>query len=160
QANLVTEIVNRVNGEIVSSFEYSYYLDGNMSTIVENCGTITGYTYDVLRRLTVEEEIFGFLNDMKAMLPAGAVRSTNTSASVINRWRSEGYPTPPGWNEQWQWRLPEGTKTDVFPRWFDPQGGEWRWHAPDRFHSIGHWDYNPWTSWNSGWQNIYPPFRR
>ena len=57
RANLVTELVNRVNGQIVSSFKYSYYLDGNMSTIVENCGTITIYEYDELRRLIREEEI-------------------------------------------------------------------------------------------------------
>src|SRR6266487_4773831 len=24
------------------------------------------------------------------------------------------------------------------------------------WHDIGHWDYNPWTEWNSAWQNIYP----
>ncbi|NSW84524.1 MAG: hypothetical protein HPY90_15060 [Syntrophothermus sp.] len=62
---------------------------------------------------------------------------------------------PPGWNNNWEWRYPEGTSTSS-PRWFDPKGGEWRWHAPDNWHPKGHWDHNPWTQWNSPWQNIYP----
>lgn len=55
---------------------------------------------------------------------------------------------PPGWNSNW---LRVGTN------WFDEAGGEWRWHAPDAWHDVGHWDYNPWTKWNSPWQNI-PPY--
>ncbi|MFZ0819218.1 MAG: RHS repeat-associated core domain-containing protein [Candidatus Acidiferrales bacterium] len=66
--------------------------------------------------------------------------------------------TPPGWNENWEWRYPESEGgSPSSPRWFDENGGEWRWHAPDDWHTDGHWDYNPWTEWNSKWQNIYPP---
>jgi hypothetical protein len=65
------------------------------------------------------------------------------------------YPKPPGWTADWDWRYPEGTAKSS-PRWFDPNGGEWRWHAPDRWHSEGHWDHNPWTQWNSKWENHYP----
>jgi len=32
---------------------------------------------------------------------------------------------PPGWNDSWKWRYPEGT-AKAEPRWFDPSGGEWR----------------------------------
>jgi len=79
-----------------------------------------------------------------------------TQQSNIN-WRTgENYPRPPGWNNQWQWRYPEGGSNNAHPRWFDPQGGEWRWHAPDNWHPVGHWDHNPWTSWNSPWRNIFP----
>ncbi|MEL7570776.1 MAG: hypothetical protein AAGU14_09490 [Eubacteriaceae bacterium] len=63
---------------------------------------------------------------------------------------------PPEWNDQWEWRYPEANKPNAKPRWFDPDGGEWRWHAPDKWHPVGHWDYNPWDEWNSVWQNIYP----
>jgi RHS repeat-associated protein len=67
------------------------------------------------------------------------------------------YPKPPGWNSSWQWRYPAAkTRPSVGPRWFDPKGGEWRWHAPDKYHPKGHWDYNPWDKWNSEWQNIDP----
>ena len=71
-----------------------------------------------------------------------------------------GYPNPPGWTSGWQWRYPECTNPRAAPRWFDPEGGEWRWHAPDKWHPKGHWDYNPWEQWNSPWQNVpgsFPP---
>ena len=58
---------------------------------------------------------------------------------------------PPGWNENWEWRY--GTR-GVTPRWFEPNGAEWRLHTPDAHHNITHWDYNPWTGWNTKWQNI------
>ena len=67
-----------------------------------------------------------------------------------------GQPKPPGWNSNWQWRYPESKNPNACPRWFDPKGGEWRWHAPDKYHPKGHWDYNQWDQWNSPWQNIEP----
>jgi hypothetical protein len=66
------------------------------------------------------------------------------------------WPKPPGWNNNWQWRYPEGTNPNQCPRWFDPKGGEWRWHGPDKYHPKGHWDYNSWDKWNSPWRNIEP----
>lgn len=62
---------------------------------------------------------------------------------------------PPGWNSNWEFRLPEGGG-NYGPRWFDEEGGEWRFHDIDSWHDIPHWDYNPWNQWNSPWQNIYP----
>ena len=64
-----------------------------------------------------------------------------------------GYPKPPGWNDQWRWEPPSGDCPGQW-RWWDTVGGEWRWHAPDKWHPKGHWDYNPWDQWNSPWQNI------
>ena len=58
---------------------------------------------------------------------------------------------PTGWSANWEWRY--GTRGDS-PRWFDPNGGEWRLHTPDAHHTITHWDYNPWTDWNSQWRNL------
>jgi RHS repeat-associated protein len=63
------------------------------------------------------------------------------------------WPLPPGWNSSWGWQYPEGN-SPASPRWFDPEGGEWRWHAPDKWHQDGHWDHNPWDRWNSPWQNV------
>jgi len=63
---------------------------------------------------------------------------------------------PPGWDENWQWKHPETNDPNAKPRWYDPSGGEWRWHSPDKWHPDGHWDYNPWDNWNARWQNIYP----
>lgn len=62
-------------------------------------------------------------------------------------------PVPPGWNEQW-WPGygPRDKQRD--PHWFDPDGGEWRWHEPDNHHDKGHWDYNPWEKFNDSWRNV------
>ncbi len=62
-------------------------------------------------------------------------------------------PKPPGWTKKWNFRYPEA-RGGKSKRWFDPKGGEWRWHKPDKWHKEGHWDYNPWDAWNSAWRNI------
>jgi RHS repeat-associated protein len=62
-----------------------------------------------------------------------------------------GQPKPPGWTPDWEWRCSEA-RPDAGPRWFDPQGGEWRWGEDQRH--VPHWDYNPWDSWNSPWKNL------
>jgi RHS repeat-associated protein len=61
-------------------------------------------------------------------------------------------PKPPGWNPDWEWKCPEAINDS--PRWFDPKGGEWRWHEDQRH--IPHWDFNPWETWNSEWRNVSP----
>jgi RHS repeat-associated protein len=66
-----------------------------------------------------------------------------------------GQPLPPGHGPDWDWRYPEkpGKGSDS-PRWFDPGGGEWRYHDTDPWHPDPHWDYNPWDEWNSKWRNV------
>jgi hypothetical protein len=61
-------------------------------------------------------------------------------------------PIPPNWNDNWEWR--PGSRDPTSFRWFDPDGGEWRWHGPDKYHPDAHWDYNPWDKWNSPWRNV------
>jgi hypothetical protein len=65
-------------------------------------------------------------------------------------------PKPPGFDPE-TWTQMPGTREGAGLHWWDPNGGEWRWHAPDSWHPTGHWDYNPWDAWNSPWQNTYPP---
>lgn len=65
-------------------------------------------------------------------------------------------PKPPGWSREWQWRYPD-RPGPADRRWFDPKGGEFRWHRPDKHHPDGHWDYNPWHRWNNQWRNVMPP---
>jgi hypothetical protein len=36
---------------------------------------------------------------------------------------------------------------------WDEKGGEWRYFPGDKSHNP-HWDYNPWNSPSSPWQNI------
>ena len=64
-------------------------------------------------------------------------------------------PTPPGFDPE-TWTQMPGTQERAGSHWWDPNMGEWRWHPPDQWHETGHWDYNPWTEWNSPWQNVYP----
>lgn len=50
--------------------------------------------------------------------------------------------------------LVEGPSTQGFGKsLWDPNGGEWRYDVGNEFHNP-HWDYNPWTQWNSPWQNV------
>jgi hypothetical protein len=63
-------------------------------------------------------------------------------------------PKPPGFDPNtYQWR--EASRSIPENHWWDPSGGEWRHHPADKWHDP-HWDYNPWTEWNSPWQHIYP----
>jgi len=58
-AGMVISMTNMHGDRILSSFEYSYYLDGNIRQILENMDGMTRtitYTYDLARRLVREEE--------------------------------------------------------------------------------------------------------
>jgi hypothetical protein len=71
------------------------------------------------------------------------------------QWDSGNYPRPPGWNPSWEWG-PASGEAEAGWRWWDPKGGEWRWHPPDKWHPRGHWDYNPWEHPTGPWQNVPP----
>ena len=70
---------------------------------------------------------------------------------------TDNEPLPPGWTDEWEQFYGLRNKTEG-KHWWDPEMGEWRWHAPDSHHDTGHWDYNPWDEFNSEWQNLYPPY--
>jgi len=86
---------------------------------------------------------------------AGTLIAKGLIEDILGKTGPSG-PKPPGWNENWEWRYPEGNGSSS-PRWFDESGGEWRYHGVDSWHSTPHWDFNPWTEWNSAWQNIRIP---
>jgi RHS repeat-associated protein len=65
-------------------------------------------------------------------------------------------PRPPGWTPEWRWGHGNSTNPRAGPRWFDPHGGEWRYHPADRWHH-NHWDYNPWNHATSPWRNVPIP---
>jgi len=48
------------------------------------------------------------------------------------------YPKPPEWNGEWTWEPASGVEYTPQWRWWDTEGGEWRYHFPDKYHSIGH----------------------
>lgn len=64
-----------------------------------------------------------------------------------------GQPLPPGWTPEWSYDWATRPWNGA-PRWWDPQGGEWHFHAPDKWHADPHWNYNPNTHPSSPWQNI------
>ncbi|WP_027399036.1 RHS repeat-associated core domain-containing protein [Anaerovorax odorimutans] len=55
-ANLVTSLENKKGTETISSYDYTYYLNGNQAAKVDNNGLQTSYIYDGLGRLTKESE--------------------------------------------------------------------------------------------------------
>jgi hypothetical protein len=74
---------------------------------------------------------------------------------LLGQWDAATAPRPPGWGEDWTWEPPSGEAQGNW-RWWDPHGGEWRWHAPDRWHPEGHWDHNPWLHPQHPWVNVIP----
>jgi hypothetical protein len=65
---------------------------------------------------------------------------------------AQNSPKPPGFDpETWQW-MGASRLSSPGKHWYDPSGGEWRYHPADKWHDP-HWDYNPWTQWNSPWQH-------
>ncbi|MBT9333395.1 hypothetical protein, partial [Paracidobacterium acidisoli] len=58
---------------------------------------------------------------------------------------------PPGWTAEWE-QMYSPARGGY--NWFDTEGGEWNLHQVDSWHSVEHWNYNPWNSWNSQWLNV------
>ena len=73
---------------------------------------------------------------------------------IVTMDREPPGPAPPGWTPDWQTREAEGTsmKYPEQKSYMDPEGGEWK-YDPGSANKSPHWDYNPWTDWNSPWEN-------
>jgi RHS repeat-associated protein len=63
--------------------------------------------------------------------------------------------TPPGYDPETWTKGPASRPSDPGENFYDPEGGEWRWHAPDKYHPEGHWDYKGHGK-SAPWENIYP----
>jgi hypothetical protein len=61
---------------------------------------------------------------------------------------------PPGYAPD-TWTTGPAGRNIPEEHFYDPEGGEWRWHPPDSWHSEGHWDYKPGSPWNAPWQHWY-----
>jgi RHS repeat-associated protein len=101
------------------------------------------------------------LNKVSGQLDAVASGGLAASAFVASgdAWWFESCPvgaaerTPPGFDPR-TWVRAVASRDIPETHWWDPGGGEWRWHAADKWHPQGHWDYNPWDTWNSPWRHI------
>jgi RHS repeat-associated protein len=65
-------------------------------------------------------------------------------------------PLPPGWTQDWVKGASRQRPTNPQPRWFDPEGGEWRYHPADKWHEP-HWDYHPGDNPRAPWVQIPIP---
>ena len=63
KANLPTSMTNKKGDDVVNSYSYTYALDGNRLTDVEQGGIAKEYTYDSDGRLTVETQTIGEITD-------------------------------------------------------------------------------------------------
>jgi RHS repeat-associated protein len=68
---------------------------------------------------------------------------------------SESEPTPPGYNPDTWEKRPASRPSDPGENYYDPNGREWRWHAPDKYHPKGHWDRKE-PGKSGEWRNVYP----
>lgn len=99
--------------------------------------TVAGMTFDLAGF------VFG-----KAM--SGGVKGLGRASNASRG--PQSYPKPPGWTPDWEFRA--GSRKQSGHHWFDPEGGEWRYHDADKWHPNDHWDYNPWTDWSSPWRHV------
>ena len=113
-------------------------------------GTVEGVATLVPARGLTEDPSSPLLAVVAAK--TGATAAERALASLPKAARNS--EKPPGFNpETWQWR--EGSRANVPRSWWDPEGGEWRFHPADKYHDP-HFDYNPWQQWNNPWQHLYP----
>ena len=72
RANLVTKLTNRRSGTVLSSYNYTYLLDGNQDSKKDHENVQTAYVYDDLGRLKKETEL----------VPAGARGQTVAQTTI------------------------------------------------------------------------------
>jgi len=56
KANLITQMANQTQSTTLSSYAYTYYLDGNQKSKTDHLNQVTSYEYDGLGRLKKEAE--------------------------------------------------------------------------------------------------------
>jgi hypothetical protein len=143
--------------EIVIS-TYNYIQDGDADAFQQHLGGVAVANLGVAVMLRGTNfgnsplKIFPTSLSESALVQLGRSLRSSFSSGTIPK---ESYPKPPGWTSEWEWA--PSTRDNVSQwRWWDPDGGEWHYHFPDKHHPVGHWDYNPWRHPSDQWQNIYP----
>ncbi|MCL2281580.1 MAG: hypothetical protein FWC25_02845 [Dehalococcoidia bacterium] len=100
-ANMVTSVINKSGNTVISSYDYTYYLDGNQCTKTDHDGKVTTYIYDGLGRLAQESEVlsgvtqsysytYGTSHNRATMVASGAKSfSTSYTYDLNNRLLTE-----------------------------------------------------------------------
>jgi RHS repeat-associated protein len=63
-------------------------------------------------------------------------------------------PTPPGYDPETWTKGPASRAKEPDENYYDPEGGEWHYHAPDRHHEVPHWDYKRLPGKLAPWDEI------
>lgn len=66
-------------------------------------------------------------------------------------------PAPPGYDPETWTKGPASRAKEPDENYYDPDGGEWHYHAPDRHHEVPHWDYKRLPGKLAPWEEI--PYR-
>jgi hypothetical protein len=114
---------------------------GGMAAVAAGPGFVAGTAARQLAG-SAARSVFRRLTGSGSAKEAESPRSTGTDEAQA----------PPGYDAE-TWQLREASRNLAEEHWWDPQGGEWRFHGADKWHEP-HWDFNPWTDWNSPWEHI------
>jgi RHS repeat-associated protein len=63
-------------------------------------------------------------------------------------------PTPPGYDPETWTKGPASRAKEPNENYYDPEGGEWHYHAPDQHHDMPHWDYKRLPGKLAPWEEI------
>ena len=63
-------------------------------------------------------------------------------------------PTPPGYDPETWTKGSASRAKEPDENYYDPEGGEWHYHAPDRHHEVPHWDYKRLPGKLAPWEEI------
>lgn len=82
------------------------------------------------------------------------------SSNSLPQLETEPTLKPPGHDpETWEWGPPSRKKPAERGEgsFWDPNGGEWRLHQPDKYHDDYHWNYNSHENSSSPWHDVPIP---
>ena len=123
-ANLVTSLVNRRGDTVVSSYRYTYYLDGNQKSKTGADGKVTDYVYDGMGRLARESEAEGNtisyaydrFSNRSSMTVTGGETYTTTYGYHPNNWLLTEKKREKDTMETYRYRY-DGNGNQVYREW-------------------------------------------
>ncbi|WP_306576091.1 RHS repeat-associated core domain-containing protein [Anaerotruncus massiliensis (ex Togo et al. 2019)] len=123
-ANLVISLVNRRGDTVVSSYRYTYYLDGNQKSKTEADGKVTDYVYDGMGRLARESEAEGNtivyaydrFSNRSSMTVTGGETYTTTYGYHPNNWLLTEEKREKDTVETYRYRY-DGNGNQVYREW-------------------------------------------
>jgi RHS repeat-associated protein len=163
--------------EAITGEPYSYALDnpvnesdpaglGTVEAIVAGCAEepeacaalgAAGLTGGVIAGRQATEEV---LNTIQS---GEGTYETDEGEALVKKQAEEAAkedacaPTPPGYDPDTWTKGPASRAKGPGENYYDPEGGEWHYHPPDKYHEVPHWDHKPPFPWNAEWERIPIP---